>query len=95
MMADFTLQRRPPATFTFRIGDSEYAVPQAQSLTYDEVLAISAGEGVARVRALRSVFEAHAPGCTEGLTVSELRDLFAAWSGASKVGVGESAPSSE
>lgn len=94
-MADFTLVRREPATFTFRIGDSEYAVPQAQSLTYDEVLAISAGDGVARVRALRSVFEAHAPGCTEGLTVSELRDLVDAWSDASKAHVGESAPSSE
>ena len=94
-MADFTLQRRPPATFTFRIGDSEYAVPQAQSLTYDEVRAISASSGISTVDATRAVFEAHAPGCTDGLTIAELRELFAAWNDASKASMGESAPSSE
>jgi hypothetical protein len=79
----------------FRIGDSDYSVPQAQCLTYEEVRAISAGSGVSRVDATRAVFEAHAPGCTDGLTIAELRDLFAAWNDASKASMGESSPSSE
>ncbi len=94
-MAVFVLQRHEPVQFTFRIGDADYSVPQAQCLTYEEVRAISAGSGVSRVDATRAVFEAHAPGCTDGLTIAELRELFAAWNDASKASMGESAPSSE
>lgn len=94
-MAVFVLQRHEPVPFTFRIGDADYSVPQAQCLTYEEVRAISAGSGVSRVDATRAVFEAHAPGCTDGLTIAELRDLFAAWNDASKASMGESSPSSE
>jgi hypothetical protein len=94
-MAVFVLQRHEPALFAFRIGDADYSVPQAQCLTYEEVRAISDGRGVSRVDATRAIFEAHAPGCTDGLTIAELRDLFAAWNGASKASMGESSPSSE
>lgn len=99
-MLDFSTDEKP--VFEFAVNGDAYAVPRFDALPVDAVMSllkeqhaataeggIDAGNDVVNAF-IRALFDEHAPGACELLTVAQYRALMDAYMAASGVDVGES-----
>lgn len=83
----FTLEKDVTEYFDFRIGKKIYKVPALKSLPYEDYMTFvgvlrSDGDEMKNVdvtNVIVGIFEKYAPGCTDGLTVSQVAQLVGAY----------------
>lgn len=87
----FTLEKKEPEQFLFKIADAEYSVPKLNDLPYTVLEGLAdarnAEDGIAVLKwYVSEIFERYAPGCTEGLSFSDMYALLTAYDAACNVG---------